>query len=118
MADRAGNPASCNVAALNRRVRRWRRTSAAGVQRRHQGTGRRRRRRVPGADLGGDGASGDLRLMFVLDTNVGSELRKTLRGKTNPRVADWATGVQVGVVLAGSTTGLDEPREVGRRRAV
>ena len=31
--------------------------------------------------------------MFVLDTNIVSELRKVRSGKANPGVADWAAGV-------------------------
>jgi predicted nucleic acid-binding protein len=43
-------------------------------------------------------------MMFVLDTNVVSELRKVRAGKANSGVADWATGVSSGQMFLSSIT--------------
>jgi predicted nucleic acid-binding protein len=43
-------------------------------------------------------------MMFVLDTNVVSELRKVRAGKANRGVADWATGVPSGQMFLSSIT--------------
>ena len=37
--------------------------------------------------------------MFLLDTNVVSELRKARAGKANPGVSDWATGVPAALMF-------------------
>lgn len=42
--------------------------------------------------------------MFVLDTNVVSELRKVRAGKANPDVANWASGVRAGQMFLSSIT--------------
>ncbi|MGH9135968.1 MAG: type II toxin-antitoxin system VapC family toxin [Acidimicrobiales bacterium] len=42
--------------------------------------------------------------MFVLDTNVVSELRKVRAGKANPGVAEWASGVPSGQMFLSSIT--------------
>lgn len=42
--------------------------------------------------------------MFVLDTNVVSELRKVRAGKANPGVANWASGVPSGHMFLSSIT--------------
>jgi predicted nucleic acid-binding protein len=42
--------------------------------------------------------------MFVLDTNVVSELRKVRAGKANSGVADWAGGVPSGQMFLSSIT--------------
>lgn len=42
--------------------------------------------------------------MFVLDTNVVSELRKVRAGKANPGIADWASGVSSGQMFLSSIT--------------
>lgn len=42
--------------------------------------------------------------MFVLDTNVVSELRKARAGKANPGIADWAAGVSSGQMFLSSIT--------------
>ncbi len=42
--------------------------------------------------------------MFVLDTNVVSELRKVRAGKANPGVTDWASGVDWGQTFLSSIT--------------
>ncbi len=42
--------------------------------------------------------------MFVLDTNVVSELRKVRSGKANPRVAEWASGVPSAQMFLSSIT--------------
>lgn len=42
--------------------------------------------------------------MFVLDTNVVSELRKVRSGKAHPRVAEWASGVASGQMFLSAIT--------------
>lgn len=42
--------------------------------------------------------------MFVLDTNVVSELRKVRSGKANPGVAEWAGDVAPGLMFLSSIT--------------
>jgi toxin FitB len=42
--------------------------------------------------------------MFVLDTNVVSELRKVRSGKAHPGVTDWASGVPSGQMFLSSIT--------------
>jgi predicted nucleic acid-binding protein len=42
--------------------------------------------------------------MFVLDTNVVSELRKVRTGRANPGVADWASSVAPGQMFLSSIT--------------
>lgn len=42
--------------------------------------------------------------MFVLDTNVVSELRKVRAGKANPGVAQWASSVPSGHLFLSSIT--------------
>lgn len=42
--------------------------------------------------------------MFVLDTNVVSELRKVRAGKAYPGVADWASSVPSGQLFVSSIT--------------
>lgn len=42
--------------------------------------------------------------MFVLDTNVVSELRKVRAGKANPGVAQWAASVSSGHLFVSSIT--------------
>ena len=43
-------------------------------------------------------------MMFVLDTNVVSELRKVRSGKADPGVAEWASGVQGGRLFVSAIT--------------
>lgn len=45
--------------------------------------------------------------MFVLDTNVVSELRKAKAGKADPRVAAWASGVAAGSLYISVITVLE-----------
>lgn len=45
--------------------------------------------------------------MFVLDTNVVSELRKVGAGKANPGVVEWAEGVAAGLMFL-SVISLEE----------
>ncbi len=42
--------------------------------------------------------------MFVLDTNVVSELRKVRAGKANPGVAEWASAVPSGRMFVSTIT--------------
>ena len=42
--------------------------------------------------------------MFVLDTNVVSELRKVRKGKADPGVAEWAAGVPGGQLFLSVVT--------------
>lgn len=42
--------------------------------------------------------------MFVLDTNVVSELRKVRAGRADPGVAEWATNVPAGQLFVSSIT--------------
>lgn len=42
--------------------------------------------------------------MFVLDTNVVSELRKVRSGKANPGVATWASGVPTAALFISAIT--------------
>ncbi|MGH9277607.1 MAG: type II toxin-antitoxin system VapC family toxin [Acidimicrobiales bacterium] len=42
--------------------------------------------------------------MFVLDTNVVSELRKVRAGRANPGVADWVTGVSSAQLFVSAMT--------------
>ena len=42
--------------------------------------------------------------MFVLDTNVVSELRKVRAGRANPGVSDWASGVPSGQMFVSTIT--------------
>lgn len=42
--------------------------------------------------------------MFVLDTNVVSELRKVRSGKAAPEVAEWASGVPSGQLFVSAIT--------------
>jgi hypothetical protein len=42
--------------------------------------------------------------MFVLDTNVVSELRKVRSGKANPGVAEWAAGVTSAEMFVSTIT--------------
>ena len=42
--------------------------------------------------------------MFVLDTNVVSELRKVRSGKAAPAISDWASGVPSGQMFVSSIT--------------
>jgi len=42
--------------------------------------------------------------MFVLDTNVVSELRKVRKGKANRGVAEWASGVRAGQLFVSVIT--------------
>ncbi len=42
--------------------------------------------------------------MFVLDTNVVSELREVRAGKANPGVAEWASGVPSGQLFVSVIT--------------
>jgi predicted nucleic acid-binding protein len=43
-------------------------------------------------------------MMFVLDTNVVSELRKVRAGKAHPGVTDWASNVPSGQLFLSSIT--------------
>ena len=45
--------------------------------------------------------------MFVLDTNVVSELRKIRMGKADPRVTEWADSVDAGSLHLSSITVLE-----------
>ena len=45
--------------------------------------------------------------MFMLDTNVVSELRKAKAGKADPRVAAWASGVAAGSLYISVITVLE-----------
>lgn len=45
--------------------------------------------------------------MFVLDTNVVSELRKTGAGKADPQVARWAQSVSVDIMYLSAMTVLE-----------
>ncbi|MDB5098370.1 MAG: VapC toxin family domain ribonuclease [Cyanobacteria bacterium RYN_339] len=45
--------------------------------------------------------------MFVLDTNVVSELRKVRSGKSDPHVTEWADGVDAGSLHLSSITVLE-----------
>lgn len=45
--------------------------------------------------------------MFVLDTNVISELRKARSGKADPSVVRWATSVPVGALFLSAITILE-----------
>lgn len=45
--------------------------------------------------------------MFLLDTNVVSELRKAKAGNADPNVAAWATGVPVGSLFVSVITILE-----------
>ena len=45
--------------------------------------------------------------MFVLDTNVVSELRKIRSGKAEPRVTEWAEGVDAGSLHISAITVLE-----------
>ena len=45
--------------------------------------------------------------MFVLDTNVVSELRKAKAGKADPNVAHWAAGVPAAVLFVSAITILE-----------
>lgn len=45
--------------------------------------------------------------MFVLDTNVVSELRKIRSGKANPQVERWADGVDAGSLHISAITVLE-----------
>lgn len=53
--------------------------------------------------------------MFVLDTNVVSELRKVQSGKANPNVARWAESVDAGTLFVSVITILE--LEIGVLRA-
>lgn len=53
--------------------------------------------------------------MFVLDTNVVSELRKVQSGKANPNVARWAESVDAGTLFVSAVTILE--LEIGILRA-
>jgi predicted nucleic acid-binding protein len=50
--------------------------------------------------------------MFVLDTNVVSELRKVRSGKANPHVARWADTVEAAALYISSITVLELERGV------
>ena len=50
--------------------------------------------------------------MFVLDTNVVSELRKVRSGTANPGVAEWASGVPSGQLFVSAITIHDLGRGV------
>jgi predicted nucleic acid-binding protein len=45
--------------------------------------------------------------MFVLDTNVVSELRKAKAGKADPNVTTWAAGVPAGSLFISAITVLE-----------
>lgn len=45
--------------------------------------------------------------MFVLDTNVVSELRKAKAGKADPNVATWAAGVPAAALFVSAITILE-----------
>jgi predicted nucleic acid-binding protein len=45
--------------------------------------------------------------MFVLDTNVVSELRKAKAGKADPNVARWAAGVPAAALYVSAITILE-----------
>jgi predicted nucleic acid-binding protein len=45
--------------------------------------------------------------MFILDTNVVSELRKVRLGKADPHVADWADSVDAGCLYISAITILE-----------
>jgi predicted nucleic acid-binding protein len=45
--------------------------------------------------------------MFVLDTNVVSELRKAKAGKADPNVANWAAGVPAVALFVSAVTILE-----------
>ncbi len=45
--------------------------------------------------------------MFVLDTNVVSELRKSPTGKANPKVISWARSVPIGSLFLSAITILE-----------
>ena len=61
-----------------------------------------------------DHAAGSVRVMFVLDTNIVSELRKVRSGKANLGVASWAEQVP----SAESTPGVDQAIERSLATAV
>lgn len=42
--------------------------------------------------------------MYVLDTNVVSELRKVKAGRANPGVVDWAERIQTGLTFVSAIT--------------
>ncbi|MFM2057354.1 MAG: hypothetical protein RLY71_1739 [Pseudomonadota bacterium] len=46
-------------------------------------------------------------MMFVLDTNVVSELRKAKAGKADPNVTAWAAGVPTGSLFISAITVLE-----------
>lgn len=48
--------------------------------------------------------AGSVRLMFVLDTNIVSELRKVRSGKADPGVAEWAAGVPSAEMFVSAIT--------------
>src|SRR5690606_17661570 len=50
---------------------------------------------------------GPLRLMFLLDTNVVSELRKARAGKADPNVTKWAAGVPAASLFLSVITILE-----------
>jgi toxin FitB len=54
--------------------------------------------------------------MFLLDTNVIAELRKTSTGKANPRVVAWSNGISRhdAFVSAITTLGAGEGHLAGR----
>lgn len=43
-------------------------------------------------------------MMFVLDTNVVSELRKDRSGKADPNVASWSSSVDAANLFVSATT--------------
>ncbi len=45
--------------------------------------------------------------MFILDTNIVSELRKSQAGKANPKVISWAASVPVGSLFLSAITILE-----------
>lgn len=45
--------------------------------------------------------------MYVLDTNVVSELRKVRTGKADPRLARWANGISAESVYLSAITVLE-----------
>ena len=45
--------------------------------------------------------------MFLLDTNVVSELRKARTGKANPHVVSWASRVPAGSLFISAITVLE-----------
>ncbi len=45
--------------------------------------------------------------MFLLDTNVVSELRKAKSGKAHPSVTAWATGIRAGSLYVSAITLLE-----------